>query len=426
MSHSTSARPTAGYDLSQLEAQVDRAARDDPDGRRSSAWPRPWRSSISPRSSPTNCSPNPRHLAGAEQATAELWRWHAVEEIEHKGVAYDTWLHATRDWPRWKRWKVKAKVMLLVTRNFVVDRTAGALDLMRRTASPALRAWPACCGTCGSGPACSARSPAPGSNSSCPASTRGTRTTAHLLRGYEASARKCVGARQEGSPSARLGREGLVLVLRDDGRHIQLQPHQPRRRFGATCAAEPRGDDPQGCRNRVSRVPGPTQDCRRSAIPPAGATPASAPCRQSAVAGLRGKASAPDGSGDPIAELDRPRGAPAEAAGTDQPRRPTAPLEDQERRQDRIARLGEIGFCVTDREGHGAVARLRTTDSSAIALRSAMASSGNPGLSNNLGVLANITLLLAGPPTRRPMTISGEGYEKGSYPSGAPLLPFWS
>ena len=84
---------------------------------------------------------DPRHLEGAEQATAELWRWHAAEEIEHKGVAYDTWLYATRDWPRFKRWKVKAKVMLLVTRNFLVDRTAGALELMRQDGVTGLRAW---------------------------------------------------------------------------------------------------------------------------------------------------------------------------------------------------------------------------------------------------------------------------------------------
>ena len=70
---------------------------------------------------------DPRHLAGADPETAALWRWHAVEEIEHKGVAYDTWLHATRDWPRFKRWQVKAKVMLYITRNCLVDRTAGAL-----------------------------------------------------------------------------------------------------------------------------------------------------------------------------------------------------------------------------------------------------------------------------------------------------------
>jgi predicted metal-dependent hydrolase len=84
---------------------------------------------------------NPRHLDGAERETADLWRWHAVEEIEHKGVAYDTWLFATRDWPRYKRWKVKAKVMLLVTRNFLVDRTAGSLELMRQDGVAGFKAW---------------------------------------------------------------------------------------------------------------------------------------------------------------------------------------------------------------------------------------------------------------------------------------------
>lgn len=83
----------------------------------------------------------PRHLEGADKETADLWRWHAVEEIEHKGVAYDTWLHATRDWPRTKRWKLKAHVMLYVTRNFLVDRTAGALELMRQDGVTGLRAW---------------------------------------------------------------------------------------------------------------------------------------------------------------------------------------------------------------------------------------------------------------------------------------------
>ena len=84
---------------------------------------------------------NPTHLEGADPEAANLWRWHSVEEIEHKGVAYDTWLWATRHWPRWKRWKVKAKIMLLVTRNFVVDRTAGSLELRRQDGVTGVRAW---------------------------------------------------------------------------------------------------------------------------------------------------------------------------------------------------------------------------------------------------------------------------------------------
>jgi predicted metal-dependent hydrolase len=84
---------------------------------------------------------NPRHLAGADPASANLWRWHSIEEIEHKGVAYDTWLHATEGWPRRKRWSVKAKVMLYVTRNFVVDRTRGALDLLEQDGITGFSAW---------------------------------------------------------------------------------------------------------------------------------------------------------------------------------------------------------------------------------------------------------------------------------------------
>ena len=131
----------AGYDLSELEAQVD------------------YRLEITKTKPPIvslaatmalehftailahELLKDPRHLAKVDREAADLWRWHACEEIEHKGVAYDTWLHATRNWPRRKRWNVKAKVMLFVTRNFVVDRTAGALELMRQDGVTGFAAW---------------------------------------------------------------------------------------------------------------------------------------------------------------------------------------------------------------------------------------------------------------------------------------------
>lgn len=73
---------------------------------------------------------NPRHFENADTETANLWRWHALEEIEHKAVAYDTWLYATRDWSRWQRWKVKALMMLIITKVFWTNRSKDTLDLL--------------------------------------------------------------------------------------------------------------------------------------------------------------------------------------------------------------------------------------------------------------------------------------------------------
>jgi len=72
----------------------------------------------------------PQHFAGAKGDTADMWRWHAIEEIEHKGVAYDTFLHATRDWSRWKRWRLKSIMMLVITWNFIAHRIRDTLDLL--------------------------------------------------------------------------------------------------------------------------------------------------------------------------------------------------------------------------------------------------------------------------------------------------------
>jgi hypothetical protein len=84
---------------------------------------------------------DPRHLGAAEPEAQAMWRWHAIEEIEHKGVAYDTWLHATQHWPRFRRWKVKAKVMVVTTYNFVVHRTEGAIELLRQDGIIGPKAW---------------------------------------------------------------------------------------------------------------------------------------------------------------------------------------------------------------------------------------------------------------------------------------------
>ena len=55
---------------------------------------------------------DPRHLEAAPAEVQAMWRWHAVEEIEHKGVAFDTFMFVSQDWSRARRWTFRTAVML--------------------------------------------------------------------------------------------------------------------------------------------------------------------------------------------------------------------------------------------------------------------------------------------------------------------------
>lgn len=73
---------------------------------------------------------DPRHLAGCDPEFRALWEWHAIEEIEHKAVAHDTWRHVTRGWSRWRRWKLKSLMMTIVSISFVKHRWRDTLSLL--------------------------------------------------------------------------------------------------------------------------------------------------------------------------------------------------------------------------------------------------------------------------------------------------------
>lgn len=75
---------------------------------------------------------HPELFGSTDREQAELWRWHAIEEIEHKGVAYDTWMHATADWNGWKRWRLRALIMLVISIHFWRHRIEGTLELLRQ------------------------------------------------------------------------------------------------------------------------------------------------------------------------------------------------------------------------------------------------------------------------------------------------------
>ncbi|MEJ6594620.1 metal-dependent hydrolase [Parasphingorhabdus sp.] len=84
---------------------------------------------------------NPKHFEHADEQQRKLWLWHASEEIEHKGVAYDTWLHVTKDWNPLKRWFVRSSFMAKITLGFTKNRAKGVLDLLRQDGISGPRAW---------------------------------------------------------------------------------------------------------------------------------------------------------------------------------------------------------------------------------------------------------------------------------------------
>ena len=57
---------------------------------------------------------HPEHLAGAREDYRRIWTWHALEELEHKAVAYDVWRAATGG----KREAQRIFVMVIVTLHF--------------------------------------------------------------------------------------------------------------------------------------------------------------------------------------------------------------------------------------------------------------------------------------------------------------------
>ena len=65
---------------------------------------------------------NDRHFKRDSLESARLWRWHAIEEIEHKAVAFDTFFAVTKDLSRFERWKFRSLVLLLVTGQFLSER----------------------------------------------------------------------------------------------------------------------------------------------------------------------------------------------------------------------------------------------------------------------------------------------------------------
>ena len=87
---------------------------------------------------------NPAHLEGADDELRELWLWHAVEEVEHKAVAFDVWMFATREWSGARRWLTRSGLLLAVSLSFFVNRTRGQVELLRQDGLSKPKGWWLC------------------------------------------------------------------------------------------------------------------------------------------------------------------------------------------------------------------------------------------------------------------------------------------
>ncbi|HEY0683796.1 MAG TPA: metal-dependent hydrolase [Steroidobacter sp.] len=80
-------------------------------------------------------------LPGAPPEVLRLWQWHAIEEIEHKAVAYDTFLAVTRELSPMKRWALRCHVMLLIGAQFWYSNFERMADFFRQDGINTPRTW---------------------------------------------------------------------------------------------------------------------------------------------------------------------------------------------------------------------------------------------------------------------------------------------
>ncbi|XEG71516.1 metal-dependent hydrolase [Pseudomonas sp. abacavir_1] len=69
---------------------------------------------------------NPRTLEGAEPVMQRLWRWHALEETEHKAVAFDVYNQVCGSR------RLLRRAMVMATFFFVLDTFRGLVHMLKR------------------------------------------------------------------------------------------------------------------------------------------------------------------------------------------------------------------------------------------------------------------------------------------------------
>ena len=80
-------------------------------------------------------------LPGAPAEVLRLWQWHAIEEVEHKAVAFDTFLAVTSELSSFKRWALRCHVMFLISLQFWHSNFQRMADFFRQDGINTPRTW---------------------------------------------------------------------------------------------------------------------------------------------------------------------------------------------------------------------------------------------------------------------------------------------
>jgi uncharacterized protein len=73
---------------------------------------------------------DPEFWNGVPEDLARLWQWHAMEETEHKAVAFDVFQEISKTWKPSQRYGLRARIMLVMTVMFVANITKFASMLL--------------------------------------------------------------------------------------------------------------------------------------------------------------------------------------------------------------------------------------------------------------------------------------------------------